>query len=582
MAQATASFLKSRTGWLLVCVLLVAFVLRFLGLDFGLPNDSRPDEIPIRQIILHYLLDPIFSRGNWQLHPRFLNYPSLYFYLHSVIFTIYYGIGHLLGWFADWRSFLIASNVNPTSFHMILRWFNVFTGTGMVAIMALLGWRWSGRHSVAVMAALLAATNYLLVRNSHFGSVDMLMTLGVTASLWAILRYRKQKTPQALRLACILCGLSVGAKYPAALLLLPLWVALLEPHVSSERIDWSGFLHSVWKPTGLVVLVFLLTSPYILLDFPEFLRDFRYESVYFFTFRVPGLESGWLFYPDFALWHGVGPWVLLFFGLGVWRRWQQPENRWADATLLAFLVGFYILLGFNERVMTRYALPMVPVILLYAAFGLDELVRSLQTLLKIRRPWQTTSLWLLAGGLLSMPSLVQSVGFNLLLMKADTRNLAREWILANVPRQTPVATGPRLGLISLPGEYGQFIVQTGPEFLMPPPETHLQMLNTKDLLTNTYADLALFKKLNIRYVVTFQGLPIYGNRPWEMETLMKNAKPVFYANPLKPGKKPGDVGRFDPLDAFYLPYDNFEAFDRPGPVIAIFDLAQAPQAKPEK
>jgi hypothetical protein len=204
-------------------------------------------------------------------------------------------------------------------------------------------------------------------------------------------------------------------------------------------------------------------------------------------------------------------------------------------------------------------------------------VAFLQGLLKPRTQWQTVGLWILAGGLLTLSSLMQSIGFDRLMMQADTRNLARDWIMANVPGNTAVATGPRLGFMLLPPQYGQLLVQTGPEFMAPPRETLTQMITPKDLLINHYADLPALKKLGIRYVTTFQGLPAYGNRPWELDTLTRNARLAFYANPLKAGKTDKDVGRFDPLDAFYLPYDNFEAFERPGPIIAIFDLEQPPQ-----
>lgn len=575
--------LQNRTVQWILLITLVGFILRILGLDFGLPNDSRPDEIPILQVVLHHLLSPILKDGNWQLHPHFLNYPSLYFYIHTVIFGLYYCIGMLLGWFTDWRSFLGTQEMDPTVAHLILRWFSATTGAGVIIGTALLAQQWSQKKSVVILAATLAAANYLLVRNSHFGSVDMLMTLGVVLSLWAILRYRAQKTAAALNLACILCGLSIGTKYPAALLLLPIWVVLLESNISHGRIDWAGFLHSVWKPTGLVVLVFLLTSPWIVLDFPEFLQDFQYESHYFFDFKVPGLESGWLFYPDFALWYGVGGICFLFGFLGMWLRLRKAENRWADIALLSFLVSFYLLLGFNERVMTRYALPMVPVILLYAAWAADELAALVRQAFKSPKTSLAlnAAIWGILGVLIIGQSLLLSTQFDQLLMQADTRNIAREWVLMNVPPKTPVATGPRLGMIVLPWDYGQLLVETGPQFLNPPQKFQIQQMNNHFLNANSYANLDALKKLGIRYVITYQGLPAYGNRPWEMNALTQRARLVFYVNPVKRNVAPEDVGRFDPLDAFYLPYDNLDAFERPGPIIALFDLNQPP-AIPDK
>jgi hypothetical protein len=569
---------NSPLWWWLFPLLLIGAGLRVAGLDFGLPNDAKPDESPLIQVAINNLLSPIFLQGDWQLHPRFLGFPSLYFYLEALFFAVYYGIGHGFGWFPNWQSFLIASSLESGMLHLILRGFSVFIGTALIAAIALLAHEWREKRAIVLNAALLATVNYLWVRNSHFGSIDMLMTLGVTLSLWAILRDQRLKTQQSLQLACILCGLSIGTKYPAIILLLPLWTAIFESYVD-DYIDWAGFFKAAWKPTALVFLVFLLTSPYVVLDFPLFLKDFSREARSFFQIKVPGVESGWLFYPGFALWHGVGGWALLLAALGIGARFRQPEADWRDYTLLSFLLGFYMLLGFNQRVLSQSALPLVPVILLYAVQGIVTCAAFIREKTKKNILASGSALLLLLLAL--VPQISLSIGFNQRLMQADTRSIARNWILTHVPRQTPIATGPQLGQLSLPAEYGQLLVQTGPEHQAPPLKADLLPLSQQTLLTNTYADPDLLKKLGIRYVVTYQGIPAYGNRPWEFAMLSSNAKLVYYISPLKPDIDPARIGRFDPLDAFYLPYAAFEAFERPGPVIAIFDLAQPP-AEPHK
>ncbi len=559
-------------------------MLRVLGLDFGLPNDSRPDEMPILNIVLNHLLSAM-HRGDWSLHPHFLNYPSLYFYLLAVIFSIYYWVGLLAGQFLDWASVMMALENDPGQFQLVLRWFSAVAGTAMMIGMALLARQWSRSEPVALLAALLTATSYLLVRNSHFGSVDMLMTVGITFSLWAIVRYHQQRTKASLVLACVLCGLTLGAKYPAVLLLLSLWVVLLKPFVSDERIDWAGFLHAMWKPTGVVLLVFFATTPWLLLDFPAFVNDFfYYEMGNFLKFRIPGVESGWLFYAGFTLFYGVGGLVLLFALLGLGFRLKSKAHLWEDAALLVFLLSSYGVLGFNSRVMTRYALPLLPVLLLYAAFGIQKISELLGRLLPSA---ENTIVW--RGRRLAIPIVVAlvviaqplalSVEFTRLMMQADTRTLARDWLLQNVPKNMPVANGPRLGMIALPGYYGQLVVSTGPDVSEMPVEIRVGEMTPRTRVINSYADLNALRQMGIRYVVTYGGLPAFANRPWEMETLVNNAAVVFRAMPLKPGINPKEIARFDPMDAFYLPYGDFRAFERPGPFIMIFDLAQPPQGE---
>lgn len=568
---------RTRNVQVLAGLVLLGFVLRMIGLDFGLPNDSRPDEIPLTQVLLGMTSN--LMAGDFSLNPHWLNYPSLYLYLLQPLFLLYYQFGA----FTDWNSFLVAYEADHTALHLILRWFSVVCGTAVVWGMARLAGAWLRDDKAGWVAALLAATNYLMVRNSHFGSVDMLLTLGVVLSLWGILVYRRDRTPSSLNRACLFIGLAIGAKYPAILLLIPLWVTLIEPHVNAERIDWAGFFHAMWKPTGLALLVFSATTPWMLLDFPRFIQDVQYESVHFFTFRLPDLESGWLFYPAFALWYGVGGLVLLFALIGIVSRCRKAENRWEEAIFLSFLAAYFMLLGFNDRLMTRYALPLVPVLLLYATAGILRVAEALGWLFLGRKHFKefTTSpkgYWI-RGAVLAV-ALVQpvllSVGFDWLMTQPDSRTLARNWIIQNVPGKQPVATGPRLGMVYLPGEYGQLVVESGPQALMPPEKVQAMDISPRTRLINTYADVAILRQMGVRYVITYGGMPVFGNRDWELAALEKEAGRVYFVDPLKRGMQGKDVGRFDPLDAFFLPFDDFHAFERPGPIIQIFDLNLSP------
>lgn len=570
--------LKNRNVQLILLVTLLGFVLRILGLNFGLPHDSRPDEIPILNIIFGQIIAPIVNHGNWELNPHFLDYPSLYFYILTAIFAAFYGIGYLLGWFPTTKSFIFGSVLTPTPFHLVLRWFSAISGTIMIVAIAFLAKQWQpSSKRVVFYAALLAATNYLLVRNSHFGSVDILMTLGITLSLWAMLKYRENPTARRLQIACIFCGLSTGVKYPAAILLLPLWIVLLEQSIKEGKIYWKQYVLSAFLATLLVTFVFLLTTPWLLLDFPKFLKDFTYESSYFFKYKEPGLESGWVFYPCFALWHGVGLPVLILTILGLVSSLKDTAKRWQNALMLSFLLGFYILLGFNERVMTRYVLPLLPVIIVYASTGLELITTHLYKRLKVEReaPQQIIAVFLVL--LACLPSLWMSFAFDRLLMKEDTRQLAEKAILRNVPPSTLIATGPWLGRLRLPRTYTQWPVAE-PTYAsdLPPKDIMIQRIDSKTLLINSYGDLEKLRKLGIRYVVIFEGHRFYGNRIWEIGPLTRNARKIYHVSPLKKGVPPQKVGRFDPMDAFYLPYGNFSAFERPGPDISIFDLSQKP------
>lgn len=577
------------------CVLLLGLItlmgawLRFTGLDFGLPNDSRPDEsIPMLSTVLHHLLTPAMH-GDWRFHPQTFYYPSLSYYLLSPVFLLYYWLGP----FESWSQFLERHLWDPSPLHVLLRGVSALTGTLMIPAMALLARqvvapctptasgpaRLPIRHSdgLVLLIALLTATNYLLVRNSHFGTVDILLTLGVTLSLWAIVRYLKQPSDMRLYQASVLAGLTTGIKYPAALLVIPLWVSLFRLHVTTERINWAGFAHALWKPTGAMVLAFLLSSPWIMLDIARFVADLHYESHFFLQYRLPQLDTGWFFYPQFTLWHGMGGLLMAFFLLGVIIRWTSRKNRWQDAVLLSFLIAFFILLGFNTRVMTRYALPLLPVLLLYAGIGLWLAANGLSRMLAGgAHPWCHRTRIALAGVLILI-SLWQPVSlclqFNHLLRQPDTRTLARQWILQHIPPFTPVATGPRLGQLVLPPQYGQLVTPNGPDRQQPGAPLEMNDISPQVRMITDYAQPSVLRQLGVRYVAVYEGTTLFDSRPWEVEALAREAHGIVYqVSPFKPRIAREHVGAYDPLDAFFLPFADFKAFERPGPVISIFDL----------
>ena len=82
--------------WLLAGILLLAAALRFWGLDTGLPNMSRPDEQNISRPVVQTVLQSFFN-GHPSLNPEFFIYPSLYMYMLTLAYGVYYLLGHLAG-----------------------------------------------------------------------------------------------------------------------------------------------------------------------------------------------------------------------------------------------------------------------------------------------------------------------------------------------------------------------------------------------------------------------------------------------------------------------------------------------------
>ena len=144
--------------WVLFFVLLLAFVIRYLGVSFGLPHLYHADE----PIVVNHAL----AYGTGDLNPHFFNIPPLVSYLLFVCYGIYYLAGHLIGWFPNTRDFEILFYFDPTSFYLIARViFGTMLGTLSVFLLHRLARR-LGNERMALLAAVFLAVNFLHARDS--------------------------------------------------------------------------------------------------------------------------------------------------------------------------------------------------------------------------------------------------------------------------------------------------------------------------------------------------------------------------------------------------------------------------------
>lgn len=223
----------------------------------------------------------------------------------------------------------------------------VAVGLGVAGVAA--GW-WLGRVvggrlcGLACAAVFGVATTH--VAYSRMAVTDVALTLGVTLCLALLVTGR-------LEWAGAAAGLAASAKYPGALLVVPLAVAGIGA--------WRRLALSL----GVAALAFLATSPFVVLNAGDAWEDFR---------RVQELAAdGWLGFENdpptpfaFAvrLWDTVGPVALVACaGLAVAVR----ARRRADLILLSFGAIYAISLLGSSAHFDRYVLPLVPVVAVLAA-----------------------------------------------------------------------------------------------------------------------------------------------------------------------------------------------------------------------
>jgi len=177
--------------------------------------------------------------------------------------------------------------------------------------------------------------------------------------------------------------LAVGTKFSAMLLVLPLGAALM---VSPAQ-ALSGRCWARWKRAlecgGAALAAFALTNPFALLVFPTFWRNVAEQGA---------IARGLLDVPYTRQFHATWPYLYplvqqLRWGMGwplglvactglawaVWRAVREPPRR-AEWVLLAWTVPYFAFVGALYAKFPRYLLPLTPLLALYAARLLVDLL----------------------------------------------------------------------------------------------------------------------------------------------------------------------------------------------------------------
>jgi hypothetical protein len=546
-------------------------VLRLWNIGFGLPAVYRPDE------------DTVLGRAmgilNGTLDPHFADWPHAHFYLSAA-------------WLALTTP-LRALGTEPAVDYLAVRVLTAILGTLTVLVVFE-----TGRRAFGARAGLFAATGmsvaFLSVRDSHFATIDVPLTLACSLTLLAVLRLaqsiassislptfsrplqgggrgggvssrlRESAPPGAASMSLplrgragwgwmlpgVLLGLATGIKYTGAFLVTAILAGLRRRLV----------------PTLLIGLgVFALTSPFLFLEPALFAHGLGSISKHL---AQPGAgEIGWIHLVRLALWQGLGPvlFLLALAGVGValWRRTR------ADWILLSFVFATYLVLGAGSSVFVRYADPLLPPLLVLGGRAVSEILRMTVQ----RRAEIATAIAVLVIAVSSLP---HDVTYDVLIGRTDTRTQAFEWLASHTQPGDRVAAG------YFPGPaHDAALVASGRRshgatdpyvagFL----QNRLQdRYGVHELTAAELAagDLAALRADGVQLVLVTPMLPQDDCRgPSTLEQQLRALGPPVAV--FLPAVDPCLGSVFDPLDAYFVPLAGYQGWLRPGPPIRIYRL----------
>lgn len=528
---------------------MLATAVRFWGIDFGLPHPAcRPDETQVATVALGFFTAPDYN-------PHFFNYPTLHMYaLHLVYRAAYLG-GRLTGSFESLAQFLSLWSSDVTFFLLISRSLSALLGTVTVLVAYATGSKLLGPPA-GLLGAFYVSLSFLAARESHFGVTDTAMTLLVLLSCHFLVRSYREGRERDFMFAAVLAGLAMGTKYNALLLCAPALAVVVAAHRRQGRsASYRDSARRLAVFVGTCVAVFLIVTPYALLDHRKFVADFLFETEHLRTYHGVDVGRGWWWHATFSLPQAVGAPLLVAAVLGLGALGRRDPGM--AVILCAFPLAYYLAMGSGGTVFIRHMLPVVPFVGLAAAVATVALARGLAR--RVGAGKGEAVLTVLLGIVLTWPSARKVVALDRLLSTTDNRLIGASWAEANIPATATIfQTGYEGGHLFLPRHERTWRFDNG-----------ARRFFTEAGPTDARPDWIVVQESPLRH---------YSETPRWIERLLK--REYVLVKEWKAVEMDRTDSVYDQQDGFYVPLDGFGAAARPGPNLCAYRRRAGPTSVP--
>ena len=492
--------------------------------------------------------------GFWSgdLNPHFFNYPTLQFYLVSLLYFAKFALADSgpLEQFVAYRYFVDGGDLLS-----LARACSTVMAAATVAATAFLGRLLYGPAG-GLLAALVLALMPLSVRFGHLANTDTPAVLWVSLALVFAVRMRQRGSCIDALLSGLFVGMAGATKYPAALVAVPVAAAAL---LRTPSLRQPG----IWCAGAAAVLTFCAASPYVWLDAAAFWKDFAEMGR---DHLLPNAAEGppLFFHLRYTLRFGLGlaGLALLFLSLA-----RKPGSLKRDEVVLLFGLGaFAILLASAGSVFMRYALPLTPIMS----------VLMVRPLLRLRR---SPALLAAALAVLLAEPVYSSLRTRALLSGSDTREQAVTWMENNAPASRR--------LVHLPDRCGNIQVLTPRRILVR--QTHFLRSYGEEKLIAAYDWLRQRDQLPPLFLEPDPAATCESARQASGASppvlLLQYLHPLCTAagmspragelvssaswqQTISPGKG-ADPAVFDAMDWYFLPVSGFAGMEQTGPTIRL-------------
>lgn len=434
----------------LLLIIGAAFVLRFVGIWYGLPSLYNPGEPGNVMQALSYGVQK-------SLQPTQFAYPTLYSYGLVAVYGIYFIFGWMFGVFSNILDFGASYFLNPTGLFLTGRFLSVLLGILAVWVVYKIGRRFFS-EKIALLSGLLITLAFIHVKYSHWIFPEAAVILMSALAVYFILRFHETPSLKTNVIAGIVSGLAISTKYSAGFIFVPLFLV----SILHYRKDFGPLAKNFGVSAIALLLGFSIGTPSWLLSFSSFWDSFRLVSAdmgYGYHSSIPFI---WPLWELVAVDWTVG--FLLVAGL-IYASFQPDAKKFI---LLSFVLPTLIYAATRESSDVRYLLPTYPALIILSAYFLEDILRYLPE----------ANLRAVILVLLFLPSLLKILHYDIQLTRKDTRAYAENWIEHHIDEGSRIAyenyvTGPNL---FDPRRY----IKDRAESMLLPVEIRTRLLQEKD------------------------------------------------------------------------------------------------------
>jgi hypothetical protein len=466
--------------------------------------------------------------------------PPLFKYLLLAEYALAYALERATGGVSSPQSFVDAFRLDPSLLYGMARGTSAVLGALVAVAAGAIGGLLAGRRA-ALIAAGLCGVAFLLVRDAHFGVDDTLDTLLVTLGLIPCVRIAQGRgSRRTYALAGALAGLAFSAKYDG--------IALLAPLVAAYVVDARVHGRRRFRNLALALLACALAA---VVTFPSMLTEPRrvIDDVYVHLYQsatsgYDGLDAsgGYLFYSRTLL-IGLGlPLTLVALGGIVW---GAIERHWSSLVVATLPVAMLAVLGSQQLYFARFTLPALPALIVEASLAIEAVLA-----------------WRVAVGIalamvVAVPTLLDSVHFDAIMSRPDTRTVARAWIETSLPAGSSLAVdAPPLGPTPASDRLRVSVADDWSLFDLTPADYRARGIDYVVVSSFTSEAPAVDPAREARRRAFFSELPAQATVVAQFRPYHDDAEPAFA------------------YDQIYAPYTDLDALDRPGPTITVYRLTR--------